>query len=142
MVRSVYLVAQAIVPVFLSFVFILATRPLYPTLDRTKDAVGLRPLNDQQVAGFASKLSFLLTLLVVAAVILARAPDSDDDLGPEDPLVWADIERHFERADRRRGPAPEFGVPQTPGTMPGPDGLAGGPPGDADQGHGPDSSAD
>ena len=49
-----------------------------------------------------SKLSFLLTLLIVAGVVLAQAPDTDDDLGPEDPLVWADIERHFERADRRR----------------------------------------
>ncbi len=101
MIRAVYLVAQAVIPVFLSFVFILATQPLYPTFARSHAVVGLRPLNDQQVAGFVSKLSFLLTLLVVAGVILANAPDSDEDLGPEDPLVWADIERHFERADRR-----------------------------------------
>lgn len=101
MIRAVYLVAQAIVPVFLSFVYILATRPLYATLGRSRDVTGLSPLADQQIAGFVSKLSFLLTLLTVAGVILAQAPDTDDDLGPEDPLVWADIERHFERADRR-----------------------------------------
>jgi len=101
MIRAVYLVAQAIVPVFLSFVFILATRPLYGTLGHPGHGVWLSPLNDQQVAGFLSKLSFLLTLLTVAGVILSQAPDSDEDLGPEDPLVWADIERHFERADRR-----------------------------------------
>jgi len=101
MIRAVYLVAQAVVPVFLSFVFILATRPLYPTLAHSGPVIGLSPLADQQVAGFVSKLSFLLTLLTAAAVELVRAPDSDDDLGPEDPLVWADVERHFERADRR-----------------------------------------
>ena len=101
MIRAVYLVAQAVVPVFLSFVYILATRPLYPTLLRSHQVVGLQPLADQQVAGFVSKLSFLLTLLCVAGVVLARAPDSDEDLGPEDPLVWADVERHFERADRK-----------------------------------------
>jgi cytochrome c oxidase assembly factor CtaG len=104
MIRAVYLVAQGVVPVFLSFIFILATRPLYPTLAHSRGVVGLAPLNDQQVAGFVSKLSFLITLLAVAAAILVRSPDTDDDLGPEDPLVWADVERHFERADRR-GPA-------------------------------------
>ncbi len=109
MIRAVYLVAQAVVPVFLSFIFILATRPLYPTLARPVRAVGLSPLADQQVAGFVSKLTFLLTLLAVAGVILARAPETDDDLGPEDPLVWADVERHFVRADRRGRAAPTPG---------------------------------
>lgn len=103
MVRMVYLVAQAVVPVFLSFVFILAVHPLYPAFAGSAQVIGLRPLNDQQVAGFVSKLCFLLTLLVAAAVILHRAPDSEDDLGPEDPLFWADVERQFERVDRRGG---------------------------------------
>jgi len=106
MVRMVYLVAQAVVPVFLSFIFILAIHPLYPVFAGSTQVIGLRPLNDQQVAGFVSKLSFLLTLLVAAGVILYRAPDSEDDLGPEDPLVWADVERQFERADRRGGGPP------------------------------------
>ena len=101
MIRAVYLVAQAVVPVFLSFVFILAPQPIYPEFTRSRGVVGLSPLGDQQIAGFVSKLSFLITLLVVAGVVLARAPDTDEDLGPEDPLVWADVERHFERADRR-----------------------------------------
>jgi cytochrome c oxidase assembly factor CtaG len=114
MIRAVYLVAQAVVPVFLSFVFILATRPLYPSLAHTGPVMGLSPVADQQVAGFVSKLSFLLTLLTTAAVELARAPDSDEDLGPEDPLVWADVERHFERADRK-GLAASSSAPERPG---------------------------
>ena len=100
MIRAVYLVAQSVVPVFLSFLYILATRPLYPAFARSAEVIHLRPLNDQQVAGFVSKLSFVIVLLAVAGTVLARAPDTDDDLGPEDPLSWADVERHFERVDR------------------------------------------
>jgi putative membrane protein len=117
MVRAVYLVAQAIVPVFLSFVFILDPSPLYPAFAHSVDVIRLRPLNDQQVAGFVSKLSFLFVLLSVAGVELARAPDSDDDLGPEDPLMWADVERHFERLDRR-GTVIVEPVPAPPGATP------------------------
>jgi len=117
MIRAVYLVAQSVVPVFLSFLYILTTRPLYSGFARSADVVGLRPLNDQQVAGFVSKLSFVLVLLAVAGVVLAKAPDTDDDLGPEDPLSWADIERHFERVDRRGHAMPEpepIGPPDPP----------------------------
>jgi hypothetical protein len=137
MVRAVYLVAQAIVPVFLSFVFILDPTPLYPAFAHSVDVIRLRPLNDQQVAGFVSKLSFLFVLLSVAGVELARAPDSDDDLGPEDPLVWADVERHFERLDRRGTVIVEPGS-AAPGTTHPDDAPAAGPPsvppGDADGG--------
>ena len=107
MIRAVYLVAQSVVPVFLSFLYILATKPLYPAYSRSIEVIHLRPLNDQQVAGFVSKLSFVLVLLAVAGAILVRAPDTDDALGPEDPLSWADVERHFERVDRRGSAMPE-----------------------------------
>ena len=130
MIRAVYLVAQSVVPVFLSFLYILATKPLYPAFSRSVAVVHLRPLNDQQVAGFVSKLSFVLVLLAVAGVVLARAPDTDDDLGPEDPLSWADVERHFERVDRhgRAMAEPDPGGPSGPGD------LAPGAPGEADPG--------
>lgn len=137
MIRAVYLVAQAIVPVFLSFVFILDPSPLYPAFARSVDVIRLRPLNDQQVAGFVSKLSFLFVLLSVAGVQLANAPDSDDDLGPEDPLVWADVERHFERVDRRGAVIVEHDPPapgtEGPGQAPAA-GPPGAPPGDRDSG--------
>ena len=137
MIRAVYLVAQAIVPVFLSFVFILDPTPLYPAFAHSVDVIRLRPLNDQQVAGFVSKLSFLFVLLSVAGVELARAPDSDDDLGPEDPLVWADVERQFERLDRRGTVIVEPG-PARPDDPPPDDRPTAGPPvgptGDTDTG--------
>jgi hypothetical protein len=60
----------------------------------------MRPLNDQQIAGFISKLTLLLVLLSVGAVVLARAPVSEEEIVGNEPLVWADVEREFERADR------------------------------------------
>ena len=99
-VRFGYLVAQAIIPAFLSFILIFSIHPLYSTFAHSHTAIGLRPLNDQQIAGFVSKLSMLIVLLSVGAVVLARAPLSDEEFGQDDPLVWADVERQFARADR------------------------------------------
>jgi putative membrane protein len=99
-VRFAYLVAQAVVPAFLSFIYIFSKRPLYPQFARSHIATGLTPLTDQQIAGFVSKLTMLLVLLIVGAVVLARAPRTDDELEANEPLVWADVEREFERADR------------------------------------------
>ena len=111
-VRFGYLVAQAVTPAFLSFIYIFSRHPLYPTFARSKAAIGLRPLNDQQLAGFVSKLSLLFVLLIVGAVVLARAPMSEEDLGADEPLVWADVERQFERADRRHlKPGPDLPTP-------------------------------
>ncbi len=109
-VRFGYLVAQAVVPAFLSFIFIFSRRPLYREFSRSHAAIGLRPLNDQQVAGFVSKLSMLFVLLIVGAVVLARAPRTEEEFAVDDPLVWADVERQFERADRRglNGPVEQF----------------------------------
>jgi putative membrane protein len=101
-VRFGYLVAQAVVPAFLSFILIFSRHPLYPTFARSHAAVGLQPLNDQQIAGIVSKVSMLLVLLIVGAVVLARAPVTDEELAREEPLVWADVERQFERVDRRQ----------------------------------------
>jgi cytochrome c oxidase assembly factor CtaG len=100
-VRFGYLVAQAVVPAFLSFIYIFSTHPLYADFSRAHAAVGLRPLNDQQIAGFVSKLSMLLVLLSVGWVVLSRASTADEEFAANDPLVWADVERQFERVDRR-----------------------------------------
>lgn len=101
-VRFGYLVLQAVVPGFLSFIYIFSNHALYPEFAKSHAAIDLRPLNDQQIAGFISKLTLLLVLLSVGGVVLARAPASEEDFGENVPLVWADVEREFERADRRR----------------------------------------
>lgn len=41
--------------------------------------------------------------LLDALMVLARAPQSDEESDAIEPLVWADVERQFERADRRIG---------------------------------------
>ncbi len=117
--RFGYLVVQAVVPAFLSFLYIFARRPLYPTFLGAHRVFGLQPLTDQQLSGFVSKLSMLAVLLSVGAVFLTRAHRLDEEAGGEEPLVWADVERELERADRRQRkagrapgpPSPEAGPP-------------------------------
>jgi cytochrome c oxidase assembly factor CtaG len=113
-IRFAYLVAQAVVPAFLSFIYIFSIHPLYHEFARSRQAIGLRPLNDQQIAGFASKLSMLLVLLSVGAAVLARASTTEEDFGEDDPLLWADVERQFERVDRK-GTRRGADLDQTPG---------------------------
>lgn len=130
-VRFGYLVAQAVVPAFLSFILIFSRHPLYATFARSHAAVGLQPLNDQQIAGIVSKVSMLLVLLIVGAVVLARAPVTEEELAREEPLVWADVERQFERVDRRqsrqRGGGPGDGGPDGTGDRSGASGTDAGP---------------
>ncbi len=97
-----YLAAQAVVPAFLSFVLILSPHPLYAVFAGSKTAIDLRPLNDQQIAGFVSKLTMLIVLLTVGAIGLIGAPTSEEEVSVDDRLVWADVQRQFERAERRR----------------------------------------
>jgi cytochrome c oxidase assembly factor CtaG len=107
-VRFGYLAVQAVVPAFLSFALILAPHALYPVFSGSKAAIDLRPLNDQQIAGFVSKLTMLIVLLTVGGVGFARSKPADEEVGLGDPLVWADVQRQFERADRRAsGPRPD-----------------------------------
>ena len=100
MVRFGYLAAQAVVPAFLSFVLILSPHPLYAVFSGSKAAIDLRPLNDQQIAGFVSKLTMLIVLLTVGGFGLAKSKPADDEVSLSEPLVWADVQRQFERVDR------------------------------------------
>ncbi len=95
-----YLIVQSIVPSFLSIVWIFARRPLYRAYDHQHFA-GMSPLLDQQLAGFAAKLGTIAVLWVVAFVIMSRAQGDErrDDMDP--PLVWSDVEREIERAERK-----------------------------------------
>ncbi len=102
MLRFGYLAAQAVVPAFLSFVLILAPHPLYASFARSHAAIDLRPLNDQQIAGFVSKLTMLIVLLTVASLGLVKTKPSDEEASLDEGLVWADVQREFERADRRQ----------------------------------------
>jgi cytochrome c oxidase assembly factor CtaG len=101
MARLGYLAAQAVIPVFLSFVLILYPHPLYSTFAGSHAAIDLRPLNDQQIAGFVAKLTMLIVLLTVGGIGLVKTSTSEEESSLDDRLVWADVQRQFERADRR-----------------------------------------
>ncbi|MGO8859778.1 MAG: cytochrome c oxidase assembly protein [Acidimicrobiales bacterium] len=99
--RGGYLIVQSIVPSFLSIVWIFARHSLYASYDHHIKVLGMTPLLDQQLAGFLAKLSTIAVLWTVAYVVMTRAAvtaTSDED---PDPLMWSDVEREIERADRR-----------------------------------------
>ncbi len=99
--RGGYLIVQSIVPSFLSIVWIFARHSLYPTFTHPGTIAGMTPLLDQELAGFLAKLSTIAVLWTVAFVIMTRA-QTDESTGQDtDPLVWSDVEREIERADRR-----------------------------------------
>ena len=97
--RGAYLIVQSVVPSFLSIVWIFARHSLYPPYTHAGTVAGLSPLLDQQLAGFVAKLGTIAVLWTVAFVIMTRAPS--DMAGQDEPLMWSDVEREIERADRR-----------------------------------------
>ncbi len=100
--RGGYLMVQSIVPSFLSFVWIFARHPLYPAFSHQGKVVAMTPLLDQELSGFLAKLSTIAVLWTVAFLIMMRAKDADDRQEGADPLIWSDVERELQRADRRQ----------------------------------------
>jgi len=111
--RGGYLIAQSIVPSFLSIVWIFARHSLYPTYTHTGKVVGLSPLLDQQLAGFLAKLSTIAVLWTVAFVIMTRAQTAETTGQDAEPLMWSDVEREIERAERRQRRQGSPGPPST-----------------------------
>jgi cytochrome c oxidase assembly factor CtaG len=99
--RGGYLIVQSIAPSFLSIVWIFARHPLYAPFSYPGKVAGMTPLLDQELAGFLAKLSTIAVLWTVAFVIMTRAQSAGSAGGDTDPLVWSDVEREIQRADRR-----------------------------------------
>ncbi len=118
--RSGYLIVQSIVPSFLAVVWFFAHHSLYPTFDHAARPLAMSPLTDQQVAGFVAKLGTIAVLWSVAFVAMSRAHDTDGREKDDQPLTWADVERHLERADRhdRRRPRATGGPGGSPPGLP------------------------
>jgi putative membrane protein len=98
-VKAGYLVAQAVAPTFLSFIWIFSLHPLYHSLHGQRAALGISALTDQQLSGYAAKLLTFGVLLSVAYAIFVRGDEDDDE--QDAPLRWIDVERALERADRQ-----------------------------------------
>jgi len=110
--RGAYLIVQSIVPSFLSVVWIFARRPLYPSYDHHVAVLGMSAVLDQQLAGFLAKLCTIAVLWTVAFSLMTRAHVTVEAGEDPEPLLWSDVEREIQRADRRarRSSAP----PSTP----------------------------
>lgn len=108
--RGGYLIVQSIVPSFLSIVWIFARHSLYPPFTHAGKVADLTPLLDQQLAGFLAKLSTIAVLWTVAFVIMTRGHGTAGSEDP-DPLLWSDVEREIERADRQQR---RHGLPEPP----------------------------
>jgi putative membrane protein len=99
--RAGYLIVQSIVPSFLAIIWIFARHPLYPHFAAGPRLLNVSPVMDQQVAGFVAKFATIAVLWTVAFVSLSRAQQTVSSGGDPDPLLWSDVERHLERAERR-----------------------------------------
>ncbi len=100
--RGGYLIVQSIVPSFLSIVWIFARHSLYPPYAHAGKIMGLSPLLDQQLAGFLAKLGTIAVLWTVAFVIMTRAQAAETTGEDTETLMWSDVEREIERAERRQ----------------------------------------
>jgi len=99
--RGAYLIVQSIVPSFLSIVWIFARHPLYPAFAHPGKVISMSPLLDQQLSGFVAKLGTIAVLWTVAFVVMTRAESADRAGRDSEPMMWSDVERELERADRR-----------------------------------------
>ncbi len=99
--RGAYLIVQSIVPSFLSVVWIFARRPLYPSYDHHVAVLGMSPVLDQQLAGFLAKLCTIAVLWTVAFFVMTRWHATAGVEEDREPLLWSDVEREIQRADRR-----------------------------------------
>ena len=116
-----YLVVQSILPSFLSIVWIFARHPLYPPYAHRHHVLGLSPVLDQQLSGFAAKLVTIFVLWAVAFVVVIRSERLAESGQDPEPLTWADVERQLERLERRerRGmPSPSWRRTAGPGRRP------------------------
>lgn len=97
---AAYLFVQSVVPGFPALIYIFSKHSIYPAFAQSHLAIGLSPLNDQQVAGVIAKLATIPVLWTVAWVVLTRAHRAEET-GDEEPLTWLDVERSLQRAERR-----------------------------------------
>jgi cytochrome c oxidase assembly factor CtaG len=108
-----FLIASSLVVTSLSFIWIFARHPMYTSLTNQVKILGIRPLLDQQLAGFVSKFGAYFPMWGVAFVFFARAGDGGESDQPG--LRWVDVQREFERVERNVAQDDNDGERQTAG---------------------------
>jgi putative membrane protein len=99
--RAGYVFASSIFVTSLSFIWIFSRHPLYPALHNQEALLHIKPLFDQQLAGFVAKLGCYIPMWWVAFSIFFGAEGRGQPV-EETPLHWADVERELLRIDRQR----------------------------------------
>ncbi|MGH9044892.1 MAG: cytochrome c oxidase assembly protein [Acidimicrobiales bacterium] len=102
--RAGYLIIQSIVPSFLAIIWIFSRHPLYAPFAHgaaTNPALFAQALRDQQIAGFIAKFATIAVLWTVAFVSLSRTQHAIAEGRDPEPLLWSDVQRRLERAERR-----------------------------------------
>lgn len=99
---AVYCIVQSLVPTFLAVVFVFAHHPFYAVYAHAEGAIGISPLADQQVAGIVGKVGTLPVLWTVAYREIDRARRLEEVGDDPQPLLWLDVQRRLERAERRQ----------------------------------------
>jgi cytochrome c oxidase assembly factor CtaG len=94
-----YLLASSLAVTSLSFIWIFARRPLYPSFSGQRALLSISPLLDQQLAGFIAKFGAYVPMWATAFVLFSRA--GDEDRASERALRWVDVQRELERVERR-----------------------------------------
>jgi cytochrome c oxidase assembly factor CtaG len=110
--RGAYLIVQSIVPSFLSVVWIFSRRPLYSSFVHRVRFLGMSAVLDQQLAGFLAKLCTIAVLWTVAFSLMTRSQVTAGADDESEPLLWSDVEREIQRADRRAERARPTSAPQ------------------------------
>ena len=82
-------------------VWIFARRPLYASYDHHEAVLGMSSVLDQQLAGFLAKLCTIAVLWTVAFSLMMRSNTAAGAGEDPEPLLWSDVEREIQRADRR-----------------------------------------
>ncbi len=100
--RAVYLFVQSLVPTFPAIIYVFARHAIYPAFAGSHHAIGLSPLDDQELAGILAKIATLPVLWSAAAVIINRAQNAERAGRDPDTLTWLDVERRLERVERGR----------------------------------------
>ncbi len=101
---AAYLFVQSVIPTFPAVIYVFARHPLYGNFGHVRNALGLSPLVDQQLAGVVAKVATLPVLWSAAwrALMRAQRADTAEAEGEDgEPLTWAEVERHLERCARR-----------------------------------------
>ncbi|GAC1543319.1 MAG: hypothetical protein NVS3B12_31750 [Acidimicrobiales bacterium] len=100
--RIGYLVVVSIIPNVPGSFLTFAGEPVYGSLVPGAVRLGIDPLIDTQIAGVLAKIGAALVLWGVATVIFFRAIEDERRGIDPAPLAWSEVEREFERTDRRR----------------------------------------